>query len=288
VGRCNRESSCGYHLTPKQYFETNGIEKPKFTGKPVPDPIPLPVDFMPIDYVEKSLNGFSDTHFAKYLISLFGEEIAKKALLRYLVGRSKLDAGKANIFWRIDIENKVRTGKIMFYNPGTGKRIKDKPPTWAHSHFKGFNYALCFFGEHLLTERPENPVGIVESEKTAIIASIFMPGIVWLATGGASGCKWREYAVYKVLQDRDVTLFPDFGLYNKKTEKTCFQEWQDRADHIAEKMNYRIKVSRALEDGIPEAERCNDFDLSDMLIKRDLQTGHALTDEGYPVMWDIR
>jgi hypothetical protein len=25
VGRCNRESNCGYHLTPKQYFETNKV-----------------------------------------------------------------------------------------------------------------------------------------------------------------------------------------------------------------------------------------------------------------------
>jgi hypothetical protein len=23
VGRCNRESNCGYHYTPKQYFQVN-------------------------------------------------------------------------------------------------------------------------------------------------------------------------------------------------------------------------------------------------------------------------
>ena len=27
VGRCNRESNCGYHYTPKQYFQDNGIKK---------------------------------------------------------------------------------------------------------------------------------------------------------------------------------------------------------------------------------------------------------------------
>ena len=26
VGRCNRESSCSYHYTPKQYFTDNNIE----------------------------------------------------------------------------------------------------------------------------------------------------------------------------------------------------------------------------------------------------------------------
>ena len=25
VGRCNREDKCGYHFTPKQYFQKNGI-----------------------------------------------------------------------------------------------------------------------------------------------------------------------------------------------------------------------------------------------------------------------
>ena len=100
-------------------------------------------------------------------------------------------------------------------------------------------------------------IGIVESEKTAVVTSIFMPDIVWLATGGNSGCKWREYSVYKVLENRSVILFPDFGFFNNKTGKTCFAEWSERANHIQGKLNCSIKVNRLLEDNIPEEERMN-------------------------------
>jgi hypothetical protein len=100
--------------------------------------------------------------------------------------------------------------------------------------------------------------------------------IVWLATGGNSGCKWREYAVYKVLMNRTVILFPDFGFFNIKTGKTCFDEWTERANQIQEKMNCTIKVNRLLEDNIPGEERINDFDLADRLIKQCPNTGLAL------------
>ena len=33
VGRCNREVNCGYHYTPKQFFEDNPDNKEEFTTK---------------------------------------------------------------------------------------------------------------------------------------------------------------------------------------------------------------------------------------------------------------
>lgn len=289
VGRCDRESNCGYHLAPKEFFAANPdkkMQQPSYSGKKPPET--LKIDYMPFQYVDATMKGFDETNFAKYLISLFGPDIAKRALLKYLVGRSKLDQGRANIFWRIDINQQVRTGKIMFYNPESGKRNKDQHPTWTHAFLKSFNHHLCFFGEHLLAEYAERPVCIVESEKTAVIASVYMPENNWIATGGASGCKWREYSVYKVLAGKDITLFPDFGKYNGKDNKMCFQEWSERADHIKAGISCKIHVSRVLEDTLKEPERANDYDLSDMLVKRDEKTGHALTDEGYPMMWDIK
>lgn len=35
----------------------------------------------------------------------------------------------------------------------------------------------CLFGEHLLLQYPTKPVAIVESEKSALIASHFMPDL---------------------------------------------------------------------------------------------------------------
>jgi len=297
VGRCDRENKCGYHLTPKQYENDKGVSLWLNTGTIIKKPIeqPRPLNFIPLSLLEKSMKGYDQSHFAEYIIDLFGKEKGSTLLLKYFIGRSKLHEAKANIFWRIDVSQNVRTGKIMGYNPNTGKRNKDVLPTWVHALkdnnknflFPDFNYEMCFFGEHLLKEFPEKPTAICESEKTAIIASFFMPQFNWLATGGANGCKWREYSVYKVLKNKQVILFPDFGFYNRKTEKTCYQEWKERADVIMDKIECEITVSTVLENSIPEAERINDFDLVDMLVKRDPKTGIALTDHGYPLIWDL-
>ncbi len=114
-----------------------------------------------------------------------------------------------------------------------------------------------------------------------------MPDMVWIATGGNSGCKWREYSVYKVLQNRVVILFPDFGYYNKKTLRTCFDEWTERANHLKEKITCKISVSKVLENSLSVEERVNDFDLADFLIKQCPRTGFALSENDYPVFWDF-
>ena len=169
------------------------------------------------------------------------------------------DNGKACVFWQIDETQKVRYGKIMCYNPITGKRRKDIPPVAVP--VKPENYLQTFFGCHLLFEFAEKSVAITESEKTAIISSFFMPQFNWLATGGSSGCKWREYDVYKVLAGKQVILFPDFGYYNRsKTKskeewKTCFSEWSDRAKHIRETLSCDITVSALLEKNLSEEYR---------------------------------
>lgn len=294
VGRCDRESNCGYHFITKQYLKQTGLIHTKPIIK-APDIIePEKIDFIPGNLLIKSLNGMDQSNFALYLIGLFGEEITRAALEKYCVGRAKADNSKAIIFWNVDKDQNIRTGKIICYNPETGKRNKEITPLMVHKAYKkDFNLKLAFFGEHLLNEYIENTVGVVESEKTAIIASIYMPNMTWLATGGASGCKWREYSVFNALKERKTILFPDFGYFNKQTKKTCFKEWSERAESIAERMQCNIKVSNLLEALLPEDERINDYDLADMLVKRENGKGWALTDPisqdlpGYPIMWDL-
>ena len=80
----------------------------------------------------------------------------------------------------------------MLYDPGTGHRVKN--PTskvmWVHNLklFEDFHLKQCLFGEHLL-DGNNGPVAIVESEKTAIIASMFFQDAVWLATGGLNNLR---------------------------------------------------------------------------------------------------
>ena len=60
----------------------------------------------------------------------------------------------ATIFWQVDKQMKIRTGKIILYEPNTGKRVKDSWPnvTWVHSTIRqDFGLSQCLYGEHLHT-----------------------------------------------------------------------------------------------------------------------------------------
>ena len=56
--------------------------------------------------------------------------------------------------WQTDESGKVRTGKIMLYNPTTGRRVKEPQArvSWARAELRlpDFNLRQCLFGQHLL------------------------------------------------------------------------------------------------------------------------------------------
>lgn len=70
----------------------------------------------------------------------------------------------------------------------------------------GFRAKWPLFGEHILPRFPNAPVGIVESEKSAIIAALVAPGYIWLATGGESNLTPERCAA---LKGRECYIFPD-------------------------------------------------------------------------------
>jgi len=74
----------------------------------------------------------------------------------------------------------------------------------------------CLFGEHLLAKYPDRPVSLVEAEKTAVIASLFCPDQVWVATGGCGQLGEEKLAT---LKGREVTVYPDSGAFMKWYKK---------------------------------------------------------------------
>ena len=93
VGRCNRESKCGYHYTPKQYFQDNGISldqthQPK-GYKPRKVLLPQkPVSFIPIVLFKESLMGYESNHFIQFLVNHFGVTVTSELVSRYWKIRS--------------------------------------------------------------------------------------------------------------------------------------------------------------------------------------------------------
>ncbi|HEV8505444.1 MAG TPA: DUF6371 domain-containing protein [Chitinophagaceae bacterium] len=302
VGRCDRENNCGYHKTPKQFFEENKSFAPARNYKPQKAITDLPVDFINQELVLPSMCGYDNNAFVIYLKSLFGEHVAMDLVAKYCIGSSKHWKG-STIFWQLDRNENVRHCKIMLYDPATGKRIKagatvqkwnaslkkfeslvtQDPCSKVYGKFLNsvtinLNLQQCFFGEHLLAEYPDNTVAIVESEKTAIIASVYFPKLVWIATGGSSGCGWSKTKISKVLKGRNVIMFPDLGQY---------ESWKKKAETITGLIGCKVVVSDLLEKVATDEERKRGCDLADFLVKRD-ETGLAVTDGDYPVLWDFK
>jgi len=196
----------------------------------------------------------------RFLCEILTDEQIQAIGENYALGATKTSEV---IFWQIDIQGKVRTGKIMQYNPDTGRRLKHESGAidWVHNKLKkigtlpeDFNLQQCFFGEHLLKLYPEKTVAIVESEKSAIIASAIVSDSVWLSTGQLNGLSIEKA---KVLKGRNVILLPDLSGYDK---------WCIKADEIKLFVECEIKVSTILEDIVTEAQRSKGLDIADYKI----------------------
>lgn len=257
VGRCNRESNCGYHYKPKQYFIDNNFSFDVTTVKRIATPLATNKNnsFIPVEVFKLSLKSHDQNNFVKFLIQLFGTEITGELISKYFIATSKHWSG-ANVFWQIDANGKIRTGKIMLYNAITGKRIKEpyNHIDWVHSVLKLSEYNLqqCLFGEHLLQDKTK-PVAIVESEKTAVIASTYLPQFIWCAAGSLTNLNAEKC---KVLTGRNVILFPDLN---------GFEKWKAKADELSHITKFN--VSDLLERKATEAERKQGLDIADYLIK---------------------
>ncbi len=269
VGRCNREINCGYNYTPKQYFEENNIlfDKPQQQRQQrvIQPPQPKPISFVSVEVFTASLQSHESNNFIKFLIELFGVEVTKALIEKYFIGTSKYWNG-ATVFWQIDKDFNIRTGKIMLNSPTTGKRVQEpfNHINWVHKALKLSDFELkqCLFGEHLLNDNSK-PIALCESEKTAIIASVYFPNDIWLATGGLKGLTAEKC---KVLQGRTVILYPDLSK-PKPNEPSAFEQWSSKVKELSHIATFGI--SEYLELNASDEERKQGLDLADYLIKFD-------------------
>ena len=221
------------------------------------------IGYIPPHYVEKSQSVHSN--FCRFLSALLdsyygskAKEVQERLMEDYRLGATR---DGSVIFWQIDRENKVRTGKVMQYNPGDGHRVKDGQASavnWIHSILKRqrvlaeeWQLFQCLFGEHLLNVYPDKVAVLVESEKSAVIGSALFPGYVWLAAGGKS--QLREEKL-RVLTGRTVLLFPDADAY---------AEWKERADGMT---FCKVMVSDLIEKNATPEQKAAHIDIADWII----------------------
>ena len=265
VGKCDHEHSCGYHYTPKDSFREHPDELDSFRQEWKPQAVtpkkPVsPPSFIDSAVMQRSLSHYDINPLYTFLSDTIGRSNTERLFKLYRVGTSKKWDGSA-VFWQVDSNGQVHTGKIMGYDAKTGHRLKVPHPhvCWVHTELRlpGFNLCQCFFGEHLLVRYPDKTVFIVESEKTALIAAHFMPDGLWLATGGKNGC-FNEKAV-RILAHRDVVLMPDL---------VATEQWKQKTSMLANVCR-SVSVSTVLEDMATDEQRARGLDIADFLLMED-------------------
>jgi len=271
VGRCNHESRCGYHYTPRQFFEDHPSARAdwkenffRIPQQTIKKTVKKQLWTIGADIVKSTVNPAIDSDFTAFLTGLIGRKNTAKIVKKYHIGVTK---NRDVIFYQLDTEGRCRTGKIMKYDRKTGHRVKDEKVggkiTWVHSVLRqsadpllrlpdGWELTQCLFGEHLLRQFPFKPVALVESEKTAVICSAFWPEYIWLATGGKSQLNDR----LQVLRGRKVVAFPDVDGY---------LEWKEKLSRVR---GLNIVVSDVLEKEATFEDRANHVDIADLLIRQ--------------------
>jgi hypothetical protein len=284
-GICTRLNKCGHHFSPWHDEYARNIlraEKREWAGHESPKeflarirtrpaetailgPKKEPAGPVPRDIFKGSLQGLNSSGFTLFLKKVFGQRKAAQIVSKYFIGAKPgfvfknqefpgyLSPEGANIFWRISYAGKPHSGKVMLYDPETGKRVKFPfdHVNWVHILYKlGTEEPMkYFFGEHLLRLFPGRPVMIHESEKTACIASGHLPEYIHLACGGL-GMLTRERC--EVLKGRQVILCPDLD---------GFEKWEAKAKELGFRL-FTLHKERAVQAGLHGLK----FDLADFLL----------------------
>jgi len=252
VGRCDREDKCGYHKTPKDYFQEHPsyqVEQSFVYQNVKSETVQIPT-YIDDETVASTLGQYGSNAFVQGLIDVFGQDEVMKAVNKYKIG-TLIESDDEVIFWQFDRNMNCRSGKVMSYDRATIKR--GKTISWMHTilGLKEFNLTQCLFGEHLITSK-HDPVIVVESEKSAIIGSIIIPDYVWVATGGKSSGVVDKL---KVLKGHNITFVPDID---------ATESWKILIDENADLQG--MDVNEYLFYVATEEQRKNQYDIADFLL----------------------
>jgi hypothetical protein len=243
--RCDRESNCGYHKKP----DSNPVlvvSKDKIIEK-------KKTSFISIRTLDDIFSVQENDYLTQFLLTKFSEKEVLRVVRDYFIS----SINRKTVFWQIDELERVRTGKIMTYNSSNGKRVKNQEGkaaiNWIHTHLKidPFNLDQCLFGLHLVKEQKNKTIGLVESEKTAVVMSLFLPNFIWLATGGFLGFKYDRLVPIKHCK---IIAFPDKGK---------FPEWQQKANEL-NGFGFSIVVN----DFIEKSDNPPETDLADLYLNK--------------------
>lgn len=200
----------------------------------LPVPEEMVFDTLPLSVIDALQH--RPSNFRSYLEEMLGVEAVAKVFTAYKVGA--LRDGRV-VFPQIDAEGKCREAKVVRYYDCAHRGQEKHDITYlryvmaAHGqtdNARGYRYKQCLFGLHLLPARPDAVIGLVESEKTALVCSVVMPDYIWVSTGGKGNFSPTTIAP---LRGRKILIFPDMDGVSK---------WEEDIPKLLP--NERVKVCR--------------------------------------------
>ena len=251
-------------LGKKYGIEVEGSDDVKFTPKKIVKAVPqierrLELLTLPMTMVTSKEDTTTDI-LCQWLRALpwgpMQRDCIERTLKEYHVGHSK--DGKT-IWWQIDYEGRVRTGKLMLYKEDGHRNRDDKNSfDWIHTRLKKVHYydpltkemETCPFGMHLAKIYPKATVNVVESEKTAVIMAIAYGNTsanIWIALGGKSFLS-RSKLLPLIEGKRKILLYPD---------QDGIKEWREKMKAIGYE-NMRLAKSLVIDPKNPKKD-CGDF-----------------------------
>ena len=244
-------------MDPKPYY-THVLDNNHHGFKPVvthapkrSKVIPIKLEYITVEELNEHLDPgeYKNNNYALFLKDTFGAEAAKELQYEQYIGTwQKLGPFKgAAMFYYIDKYSMVCSVKIQQYNRD-GNRVKKPKALTFSEHPK--SWKRCLYNERLIKLSNKN-ISIVESEKTANLMSLYRPDNIWLAVGGSG----LNAILLEPLIDRNISLYPDQGFYDK---------WSQFAKENPE---YKIEVSKDCEYWFEQKEIAAGGDIADYYLK---------------------
>ena len=227
--------------------------------------------YLPLETPAELMKNTGSSNLVRWLYSLPWNDEQRgrlpKMIRNYAVGVSR---DGLTVFWQIDEQARVNTGKMMRYKPD-GHRDKDSDYNfdWVHSKLfrqgiynqEEYDYETCLFGQHLLPFCPDAQIHLVESEKTALIMATYygnMSRNLWLATGGLQFFD-RKHIQVLIDQGRDIVVYPD---------KDGSWIWSDRTLQLCKETGYsKLKVNPTFVSSHWRAGDGQKADIADIVIR---------------------
>lgn len=197
----------------------------------------------------------------KFLCRFFPEEEVSRAFKFYQVGATRefgtIPMGTA--FPYLNTQRDCVDVHLMAYEEDGHRKKEGYNQNWViakNAKAKGVEPSTLrgewpLFGEHLLTSAPSAPVGVVESEKTALIAFLCCPQYIWVATASLANLNEKRC---KAIKGREVFIFPDCD---------GIEQWREKAAKMAAN-GFRIHFAEDFIRTYVEGEK---DDLGDILLR---------------------